>query len=340
MTKELKYICAQPDDTYYTWQVHLWLENLRQLGKSDKAVVLIFIPSFREYNEKWNQIINLYPEAEFKVYKDEHEISKLLGIYVSVLRPYLMWRYWVDTPDMKDKAVFYYDNDVLLTKDFNIDAFIDDDICYVSDTNSYINASYFDSKIRDVKPEMLEKYKKEDVLAGATALAGVTREIAEKNNMNSGGAQYLLKNIDAEFWHRMTKEVIDIRLYLHNTINKQYFENENKGFQSWCADMWALLWGLWRTGHDVKVIKEMDFAWAPDPIKRLDTHHIYHNAGITGEYMDDIPYFYKGKYHTGLNPITDRHLQIVLNDEMAKLKCTWFYSNALNELGIKYQLNY
>ena len=340
MTKEINYICCQPDDTYYTWQVHLWLENLKHLGKVDKAIVLIFVPSFREYNQKWNKIIELYPEATFKIYKDEDDATKLLGIYIPILRPYLLWRFWVDFPEMKDRAVLYYDNDVLLTEAFNIDEYIDDDICYVSNTNSYINATYFDSKVNDVKSDMLEEYKKDDILAKATAYAGVTREIAEKNNLHSGGAQYLLKNIDADFWKRMIGDVIDIRLYLQGTVNKKYFENESKGFQSWCADMWALLWGLWREGHDVKIIKEMDFAWAPDPIEKLDTHSMYHNAGITGEHVNGVPHFYKGKYHTGNDPIIDPHLQMVINNEESKKKCTWFYANALNELGKKYQINY
>ena len=36
--KDLRFICAQPDDTYYTWQVHLWLESLKNIGQSDKAI--------------------------------------------------------------------------------------------------------------------------------------------------------------------------------------------------------------------------------------------------------------------------------------------------------------
>jgi hypothetical protein len=45
--RQLKFICVQPDDTYYLWQVHAWLESLRQIGQSDKAIVLVFTPTFR-----------------------------------------------------------------------------------------------------------------------------------------------------------------------------------------------------------------------------------------------------------------------------------------------------
>ena len=40
--RDAKFICCQPDDTYYTWQVHMWLESLRNLNLSHKAIVLIF----------------------------------------------------------------------------------------------------------------------------------------------------------------------------------------------------------------------------------------------------------------------------------------------------------
>jgi hypothetical protein len=151
--KDLKFICAQPDDTYYTWQVHAWVESLKELGHSDKAIVLIFIPSFREKNPKWQQIIDLYPETEFVFYKDtENEVSQKLGIYIPVLRPFCLRNYFRDNPGMKDKAVFYCDSDISFTSKFNVDQFIEDEINYLSDTNSYINSKYFDSKVKDVLP--------------------------------------------------------------------------------------------------------------------------------------------------------------------------------------------
>ena len=68
--RKLRFIVCQPDDQYYLWQVHTWIENLRELGHSDKATILVFTPSFRDRNEKWDELAALYPEAEFKFYKD------------------------------------------------------------------------------------------------------------------------------------------------------------------------------------------------------------------------------------------------------------------------------
>ena len=93
--KDLKFICAQPDDTYYTWQVHLWLESLKEIGQIENAIVLVFTPAVRAFNDKWKKIQDLYPEAEFNFYKDEeNDVSKLLGIYIPVLRPWLLWKYF------------------------------------------------------------------------------------------------------------------------------------------------------------------------------------------------------------------------------------------------------
>jgi len=338
--RDLKFICAQPDDVYFTWQVHLWLESLRKLGHSDKAIVLVFCPNFRQPNDKWQKIVDLYPEAEFAFYRDDdNTVSKLLGIYISVLRPYTLMRYFQDHPEMKEKTLMYCDCDVVFTDKFNIDQYINDDVHYLSDTNSYINASYFDSKLRDVMPSKLEAYKERDILQETTAICNVNREIAEQYNQHSGGAQYLLKNIDAEFWKHVMEDCISIRVFLMG-INREFFESEDRGFQSWCADMWAVLWNLWRVGGVTQVIPEMEFSWASDPMTKVERLGIFHNAGMVGDTMGEIPTFYKGKYHSGVDPFTDSHLEYVYNNEKSKMLGTHFYVSRLLELKEKYNLTY
>jgi hypothetical protein len=337
--RDLAFVTCCPDDNYYTWQVHLWLESLRELGKSDKAVILIFIPNFREQNPKWQQVIDLYPEANFKFYKDEDNASSLLGIYIPVLRPYTMWRFLKDNPEYISKALFYCDSDILFTKQFNIDQFLDDDVNYLSDTNSYINASYFDSKVKDVLPEKLEEYKTRDILGEVTSLIGIDRSICEQHNDHSGGAQYLLKNTDSAYWSKVMNDCIIIRTYLQK-INREFFPSEDKGFQSWCADMWAVLWNLWLRGQETKVVPELNFAWSTDPIDKLKETTILHNAGIVSETGNGYPAFYKGKYHLGEDPMIDTQIDVVLNDATSAKHCTWFYAKKLSELREKFKLVY
>jgi len=339
--KDLKFMTCCPDDTYYTWQVHLWLESLREIGHSDKAIVLIFIPKARDKNLKWQQIIDLYPEAELHFFKNtnEDDLNAAIGVYIPVLRPYVMSKYFKEHPERSDDAVFYCDSDILFTKDFNVDHLKDDDICYLSDTNSYINASYFDSKVNQVLPEKVEEYKARDILAELTSIIGISREVAEANNDHSGGAQYLLKSTDTYFWNKVMNDCIIIRKYLQ-MVNRTFFENENAGFQSWCADMWAVLWNLWLRDQETKVVPEMNFAWATDLVKKLEETTIFHNAGITGTEMNGYPCFYKGKYHLGTDPMKDPHLDAILEHEESQKFCTWFYAKKLKELNTKYKLEY
>ena len=340
--RELKFMTCLPDDTYYTWQVHLWLESLKKLNKSKDAVVLIFTPVTRKTNiTKWNKIINLYPEATFKFYRDDKdEISRaLIPVYIPILRPWLMTQWFRDNPEYKNHAIFYCDSDIIFTEEFNVDAYIEDDINYLSDTNSYISVTYFDNKIKDVKEDKKEEYSQLDVMAMMGSLIGVTREQAEQYKEHSGGAQYLLKNLDAKYWEKVQKDCIIIRTYLQK-INKEFYESEAKGFQSWCADMWAVLWNLWFHGTETKVIPEMEFAWSTDPISKLDKTTILHNAGVVSNFMGGHPYFFKGKYHQGLDPTTDKHVQEVLKSEHTKNKCNWHYANELMKLKNKYNINY
>jgi hypothetical protein len=63
--------------------------------------------------------------------------------------------------------------------------------------------------------------------------------------------------------------------------------------------MWAVLWNGWLKGHETKIIKELDFCWAPDSEDRFNQTNIFHNAGITcscggkfykANYRDSLPY--------------------------------------------------
>ena len=134
-------------------------------------------------------------------------------------------------------------------------------------------------------------------------------------------------------------ECVPMITYLGN-VNKQFFKDENTGFQKWTSDMWLVLWNLWLRGQETKVVKELDFSWCNDPIDKLKTTTIYHNAGATSTEMFGYPVFYKGKYHQGQNPLLDIHLQEVLSHEETRKHCTWYYANELYKLGQKYKIAY
>ena len=77
--------------------------------------------------------------------------------------------------------------------------------------------------------------------------------------------------------------------------------------QIWCADMWAVLWNGWLRSNEVKVVPELNFTWATDPIQKWDQSIIYHNAGVTCScgrqfykslYMNTLPYSIQQEHYS------------------------------------------
>jgi hypothetical protein len=287
--RQLKLISAQPNDLYFVWQLKTQLYNLRRHGLSENYTALIWKHAGRQggkmFEDQWNQLVADYPEARFSFIVDHTgELSKLIQQtgYIPLLRPWLLAKHFDANPSLREDAILYIDSDVIFTKKPNFDNLLSDDICYLSDTRSYIAASYFDGKIKDVLPDKLDSYKQIDVLSDLLKEFGVSRETAVANEQGSGGAQYLLKNIDAQFWRDVFKGCITVRLNLRS-INRRFFASEDKGFQSWCADMWSVLFNLWKRGMKTACPQEMDFCWATDAIEKWDRVQIYHDAGATGQ---------------------------------------------------------
>lgn len=297
--RELQILTAQPNDLYFNWQLRVQLHNLRKYGLSDKYTAIVWKHSDRAnketFEEEWNKLQEDYPEAKIVFYEDTTgELLRLIGMmnYIPLLRPWLLAKHFADNPDLKEKAILYMDSDVVFTKKPDFSSLLEDNVCYLSDTKSYIAASYFDSKVKDVIPERLEAYKEVDVLDDLMKEFNLSRDKALLEENNSGGAQYLLKNIDTEFWHQVFMGCMKVLMNLRG-VNRRFFENENKGFQSWCADMWSVLFTLWTNGYQTACPKEMDFVWATDRIEKWDQVQIYHDAGATSRNYDGAVLFHK-----------------------------------------------
>lgn len=287
MSRQLQIISAQPNDSYFIWQLRVQLSNFRKYGHSANYRILVFKHNDRDGGEdfmgQWKQLEADYPESKFFYYEDAD--NKLLQAirtydYIPILRPWLLAKHFKEYPELSNDAILYLDSDVVFTKYLDFTPFLEDDICYLSDTSSYISAEYFDSKVKDVLPEKLEEYKQVDILNQTVGLVNITREIAVANQQGSGGAQYLLKNIDHTFWEDVFAGCAKIRTHL-KAVNRYFFESEDKGFQSWCADMWSVLWNLWARGLQTKCPPEMEFAWATDHISKWDRVYLYHDAGAS-----------------------------------------------------------
>lgn len=292
--KPLTLICVQPCIPYYAWQVEVMLNNFKNIGLHNKYGVQCLF-AFNKNESDWetkvaliNKVENAYRDvAEFYYYEDtrEYPIS-----YISSIRPNLLKQHAKAYPILFQFPIFYHDCDIVFTKfpDFLDKLLVNDTNWYVSDTISYIGHNYILSK-------------GEDVLAKMCEIVGINHELVKEKENQSGGAQYLIKNVDWLFFHKMEKDCE--RLYKEINILSNGKKRDNPSYhevQIWCADMWAILWGGWVRGFETVIIPEMDFCWATDGIDRWDEKYIYHNAGVTDASKKQL--FYKGDFRSGNYP--------------------------------------
>lgn len=325
--KKLKLLSCVTDSARFLWEGRVFLYNLREHGYADKTTLLIFQQRHKfmeDFSPEWKQLEEDFPETEFVYYKDIANITRICQIfhYIPLFRLYVLQEYFRKHPELEQDAILYIDSDIIFTKSIDFTPFLNDDINYVSwtgnpeRTDNYLWQPYFDGKIQQVVPEKLEQYKKLDVLGKVAHICGTTREAITQNNPNIGGAQYLLKNINAQFWTDCFNRCCEVKLYLED-INRIFMvgetatEKENNGYQSFVSDMLVILFGLIARGDSILAPKELDFAWSTDLRERADECFVIHNAGIgsdtsariafqknedgTPKY-ETFPVFYKGKY--------------------------------------------
>jgi hypothetical protein len=288
--KNLRYICVQPRILYYAWQVEVMINNFikHRINPNNIDILVAWNPnddtSKPENVEAWDKLASHYNSVRFFFYQDTRQQPIY---YISSVRPNVLKQHFKAHPELESEAIFYHDCDIVFTRKPDFNAFLNDNIWYLSNTNSYINYDYIASKGLDVYNKMCEIVK-------------IDPAIPRLMNSNSGGAQYLMKNVNWVFWEKVErdseklfKEITEL-----NNIKKANDANYHE-LQIWCADMWAVLWNGWLDWHETKVVPEMDFSWATDPSNRWNETLIYHNAGATcgcggtfykALYMDLLPY--------------------------------------------------
>jgi hypothetical protein len=328
-------ITAQPIDQYFIWQNHLYIESCLERGfTEDQIHILLYKPKGRADNNNWDKLKSIYPKLNIFLYEDKG-VQQHLSTYIPILRPHILWQHFEAFPELQDRTIIYTDCDILWTDKLDINGLLEDDINYVSDASSYLNYSYFERKNKEILPD--KDLTNRDFLGEICQIVGIDKQVVIDNNNNTGGVQYILKNIDASIWKKIEEDVIKIRKHLLQ-VNKEFYKDENAGIQSWCADLWAVQFNLWHFNKSTQVTNKLNFAWASDSIIKLENSPILHNAGIVAEFQNGHNCFYKGKYHQGADPTKD--LDVVLNDENSKKFCTWWYANKLKQLKEKYNLNY
>jgi len=288
--KNLRFVCVQPRLIYYAWQVEVMINNFLKNGinPNNIDICVAWNPGDETSSPKtieiWEKLSNHYSSVRFFFYQD----TRTQPIkYISSIRPNILKQHFKNNPELQNEAIFYHDCDMIFTKKNDWGKFLHDNIWYLSDTNSYINHTYITSKGEDVYSLMCE-------------IIGMNPLIPKLMNSNSGGAQYILKNVDSIFWEKVEMDCEELYSKVNelNNEKKKQIPNYHE-LQIWCADMWAVLWNGWLRGNETKVVKEMDFSWATDSETRFYETNIFHNAGVVSgndgkfykaDFRESLPY--------------------------------------------------
>lgn len=271
--QDLIYVCAQPSTFYYAWQIDAMLYSFSKNGVILSNVHIVSSISkeasshFKLVENKWSKRGVL-----FEYYKD----TRSNPAYISSIRPHILTKHWQKHPELVSKHIFYHDCDIALSKPIpNLLDKLNSDKCHLSDTINYIGAKYIESKENNILEKMC-------------AIIDIDIELVRSREDSSGGAQYLMKpGIDITFWEDVYKhsEKLFDDISRWCTICKRQDPDWHE-LQIWCADMWAVLWNLWKRGYDTVVDKDLDFAWGTSRIGEWERTAIFHNAGVTASGID------------------------------------------------------
>lgn len=308
--RELRFVSAQPATTYYAWQVEVLLNNFMEMGVNLNHIDIVCWKQNDVVPDQWSKLANRYA-ARFFFYEDTRETK----FYISSIRPNILKQHWAHHPYLKDQAIFYHDSDIIFTKPITswiTPEMLEDEEWYGSDTRWYISHSYI-------------KGKGQEVIDMMCAITELPEDLIKDNELNAIGAQYLMKNVTADYWNRVEKdseklfhEVTQLNSKLSSIEKPKWldrkakWEEENKEvmargikfpepeynpLQIWCADMWAVLWGAWRLGYKTNCHANFEFSWGTSSIGDYNRMNIMHNAGVTDP---NGGLFYKSSYQTVL----------------------------------------
>lgn len=302
-----RFVCAQPANDYYLWQVEVMIKNFMKFGVNPNMIDVLLGINDNVIPEKWSILQQHYSNVRFFFYNDTREDTRYIpAIYFNLMKQHLK-----NYPELSNHPLLLVDSDVVLTKYIPLEweGMMNGNTWYLADTNSYINYNYIQSKGDNIYQEMCK-------------IVGIDPLIPKLMNSNSGGAQYLTKNTTFEFWDKVEKD--SCKLYEYFCVVEHLYQKKHEGdypIQKWTSGMWSLLWNTWLMGWETKVDNRLGFSWSTDNISNLDKFVFLHNAGVT---KDNSDLFFKGAYI--------HELPYNKGLDINKEKCSYFYYKQIQEV--------
>lgn len=258
----MKYIMAQPAVPRFEWEVQVAIYGLLKAGIKHEDIVVLFSKHEKSVVDKIQQL-----DVNVHVYEDERYDFE----YIPSLKPYLMYRYLSEDKSREKETYFFMDSDVIVKEP--IKELGDKETWYGSDCNGYLNYDY-----------IIQCTNGKKILEDMCYIVGVSVDEIKFINKDCIGAQYIMVQPSANYFHKVYHDSIELW---------KYVKDLDTNLQKWTVEMWSTLWNMIVFNVQPKATNYLDFTWATDSSDLWDKRVIFHNAGVTGD-MEDM--FFKGKY--------------------------------------------
>jgi hypothetical protein len=300
------FLSVQPDEYYFKWQLELQICNFNNLAVSPGQIHILigYNPRVGLSPDFTRLISHNKDKACFFVYPDDRQTPE----YKPSIRPHLIAKHLTQFPALERETIFYHDSDIVFNQLPDFGQLTTGQDWYVSDTRDYLDSHY------------IRQHGNEDLFKEMCNIVDISSDVVEFGDEHCGGSQYVLKSTTVAFWKKVEKdaEALYRVMEAHNrkAAEKEYITSGRRrsqfhGIQSWCADMWSLLWNALRDGFVVRISHELDFCWANDPRKRLDTCKILH---YTGNMTSNGDFFFKKTKYINYSPYYDPGLNVINED--------------------------
>ncbi|BDD39654.1 PqqD family protein [Streptococcus ruminantium] len=257
----------------YRWESEVLLTNLQAHGSYDVIFLL--------YGE--DKDMGPYLQEKYGITYHYFEDDRPNHQYPTSIRPYLWYQFLKKYPHMEKETFFYIDTDIIFREMVDFDKIPVSAHQWYGAHSPTVKASFLRSK----HPFYLQ---------GLQTILNVTDEELEWTETSPAGAQWLLAQPTAAFFHEMyvqCERIYDFLLTMEKLQLPLEEEEKLDRYGKWLTDMWCLAWMAPKYGITVHTSTELNFSWPVRPANEWNDYKILHNAGVLSK---DEPAFYKTEW--------------------------------------------
>lgn len=287
------FLSAQPDSLYFIWQVELQLFHLCQCGWAKENVhVLISYNPNRGPSLQAKSLVERFVGYQIYLYPDTRKDRR----YASTVRPHIIEKHFESFPSLRKEAIFYIDSDVVFREIPDYSKLLDDEYWYASDTKSYMGSNVIINALGY------------DVFCEMCGIVKISPELVMEKEENTGGAQYIIKNIPAWFWPKVEEDSNNLYNYLYELLYANTDHNffGKQAFDIWLTEMWVVCWNAILAEKPFVVHPMLDFCWANQTKEQwYEAYMLHYTGGGQGNFFRKTDFVLNTPFYTDLSYISD-----------------------------------